>query len=256
MNKITKYGMAVNADGSMMAVSYTYPLHQVHVFRLTPLEQVRMIGREGAGPAEFGSPRRLCFTDKDNILVCDFNNNRVQQLTYAGEYLSSFSVQGPFSIAAHSDMVAVGCYDGPIEIHSLATGEMFHRFGLCGDGTGQIHTFATGIRFTPDGACLLVAECSNHWLSMFTVDGVFMKRIGVGVLDDGFNDVSYGAGGEIIVADFGNHRVCVLSPNSDTLIKTWGSEGTVAGQFRFPTSLAVSGSYLYVMDGSHVQVFE
>jgi DNA-binding beta-propeller fold protein YncE len=153
-------------------------------------------------------------------------------------------------------MIAVGTRDGPLDIHSLATGELICHFGSRGDGPGQIGYCATGIRFTPDGTCLLVAEYINSRLSLFTVDSVFIKHIGSGVLYDGLKDVSFGAGGEIIVADSGNHRICVLSPDGDTLIKTWGSEGTAAGQFEFPHALAVSGSYLYVMDNTRVQVFE
>ena len=85
---------------------------------------------------------------------------------------------------------------------------------------------------------------------------MFIKHVGAGVLADGYNDVSFGAGGEIIVADEGNLRICVFSLVGDTLIKTWGSQGTATGEFEYPTALAVAGSYLYVMDGSRVQVFE
>ena len=181
----------------------------------------------------------------------------MQQLIVACKYLSSFAVQMPVSIAVHGDMVAVGTYDGPIEIHSLATGELIRRFGSRGDGPGQIGGWATGIRFTPDGTSLLVAERDNHRLSLFTVDGVFMTCIGTGVLSCWSNkDVSFGAGGEIIVADYGNHRICVFSPDGDTLIKTWGSQGTEAVQFEYPEALAVSGSRLFVMDRTRVQVFE
>jgi DNA-binding beta-propeller fold protein YncE len=257
-------GMAVNADGSMMAVSYGgifSPWQQIHVFRLTPsFERVCAIGREGTGPAEFDCPRRLCFTDDDTILVCDSGNNRVQQLTVVGEYLSSFTVRQPVSIAVQGDIVAVGTDDGLIKIHSLATCELIRRFGSDGDGPGQIGRYATGIRFTPDGTFLLVAESSSGHLSLFTVVGVFVKHIGAGVLHvhawGSYNDVSLGAGGEIIVADSRNHRICVFSPNGDTLINTWGSRGTADGQFEYPDALAVSGSYLFVMDKSRVQVFE
>ena len=103
---------------------------------------------------------------------------------------------------------------------------------------------------------MLVAECGNHRLSLLTVDGEFLKHIGAGILDNGPKDVSFGASGEIIVADYGNHRICVFSPDSDTLIKTWGSEGPAAGQFQYPHALAVSGSHLYVMDKTRVQVFQ
>ena len=83
-----------------------------------------------------------------------------------------------------------------------------------------------------------------------------MKHIGAGALAYDWKDVSFGAGGEIIVADSGNHRICVFSPDGDTLVKTTGSYGTAAGQFECPLVLAVSGWYLYVMDNTRVQVFE
>jgi DNA-binding beta-propeller fold protein YncE len=159
-------------------------------------------------------------------------------------------------------MVAIGTADGPIEIHSLATGEHISSFGSRGRGPSQIELFATDIRFTPDRACLLVAEWGTDGrLSLFTVEGVFIKHIGTGVLAAWSNNyvsfmVSFGACGEIMVADSGNHRICVFSPDSDTLIKTWGSEGTADGQFQVPHALAVSGSYLFVMDNKRVQVFE
>ena len=248
-------GMAVNADGSMIAISYGPPQHQVHVFQLTSsFERVCVIGRKGTGPAEFKYPRRLCFINDDTLFVCDLGNNRVQRLTVAGEYLSAFTVQDPYSIAVHGDMVVVGTVDGPIEIHSLASGELIRRFGSCGDGPDEIGGWATGIRFTPDGKCILVSEYSRPRLSLFTAAGVCMKHIGA---SNGDKDVSCGGGGEIIiVAGSGNDRICVFSPDGDTLIKTWGSRGTAAGQFIFPGALAVSGSYLYVMDGPRVQVFE
>ena len=252
-------GMAVNAAGSMLAVSVGFTLQQVHVFRLTPtFERVCVIGRWGSGPAEFRLPRRLCFTDDDTIIVCDNTNNRVQQLTVAGEYLSSFIVGMPVSVAVHGDLVAVGTLDGhmKIHLHSLATGTLIRKFGSRGLGPGQIHCYASGIRFTPDGAGLLVAEHGNVQLSLFTSRGVFQKQICAGLLDNGPQDVSFGAGGEILVADSCNPRICVFSPAGDTLITTWGAYGTAAGEFLCPKGLAVSGSYFYVMDNTRVQVFE
>ena len=246
-----KTGLAVNADGSMMAVSFNYPFHEVHLFRLAPsFEQVCVIGREGSGPAEFKYPCRLCFTDDDTIRVCDRDDNRLKQFTVAGEYISSFIVQKPFSIAVHGDKIAVGTADGPIEIHSLATGELIRRFGSSGDGPAQIGGYASGIRFTPDGSCLLVAENGNGRLTLFSSDGMLLKRIGAGLLAAGPKDVSFGAGGEIIAADCGNHCISVFSADGDTLIKTLGEARTVDALFKFPNSLAVAGSFLFVMDVS------
>ena len=60
------------------------------------------------------------------------------------------------------------------------------------------------------------------------------------------------------MADYGNHRICVFSADGSMLLRSWGSEGTGDGQFKYPTALAVRGSRLYVLDNSspRVQVFE
>ena len=49
---------------------------------------------------------------------------------------------------------------------------------------------------------------------------------------------------KLFVCDTGNHRIRVFSPDGDTLIKTWGSPGTAAGQFQQPRALAISGAHL------------
>ena len=91
---------------------------------------------------------------------------------------------------------------------------------------------------------------------MFTVDGVFVKHVGVGVLS-GNCDVDFTTDGRIIVADEHNHRVCIFAADG-VMTSSWGTEGTSDGQFKYPTALAVSGGKLLVLDegSSRVQVFD
>ncbi len=95
---------------------------------------------------------------------------------------------------------------------------------------------------------------------MFRVsNGDFVKHIGADVVSDGRKDVQFAPNGELIVADFNNHRVCVFSANGDTLLRTWGTRDSyVLGQFEYPTALALVDSKLFVLErGSRrVQVFE
>ncbi len=64
--------------------------------------------------------------------------------------------------------------------------------------------------------------------------------------------------GELLVADYGNHRVCVFSADGDTLLRAWGTCGYVDGQFEYPIAIALVNSKLFVLDRncSRVQVFE
>ncbi len=74
-----KLGVAVNANGSLMAVSFL-ELHELRVFALGPgytFAEVSRLGRYGTGDIEFGSPCRLCFTDGNYILVADRGNRCV-----------------------------------------------------------------------------------------------------------------------------------------------------------------------------------
>ncbi len=94
---------------------------------------------------------------------------------------------------------------------------------------------------------------------MFRVsDGSFVKHIGSSVVADGFLDVQFAPNGELLVADWGNNRVCVFSADGDALLRTWGSRGSADGQFVYPTALALVGSKLFVLDCNYprVQVFE
>ncbi len=93
---------------------------------------------------------------------------------------------------------------------------------------------------------------------MFRVsDGGFVKHV-CACMTAQCSDVQFAPNGELLVADRSNHRVCVFSTDGDTLLLTWGTNGSADGQFKFPAALALVDSKLFVLDGSgpRVQVFE
>jgi hypothetical protein len=117
------------------------------------------------------------------------------------------------------------------------------------DIVGQIGSWCEGLRFTPDGQHIVTAENSNSRLSMFRVsDGGFMKHIATGVVADGDKDVQFALNGELHVADYRNHCVCVFSAYGYTLLRTWSSQGTACSQLVYPTALALVDSKLLVLD--------
>jgi len=68
------------------------------------LDPVRIMGREGEGPGEYGLPRRLTRAD-DRILVLDSGNGRVTYLTLEGDFVASQRFPGLASdIAAHPEL--------------------------------------------------------------------------------------------------------------------------------------------------------
>jgi 6-phosphogluconolactonase (cycloisomerase 2 family) len=261
-----KYGMVVTPNGRYMAVSY-YDEHKVRMYRLEAdgtATLLHTVGRKsGAHPKQFRDPRKMCLTHDGHLLVCEYGNDRVQELTGLGEaeaqHLRFIPVAGANAIALHGDTLAVGTVRCTIELLSYASGALIRSIGSRGSGPGRIGGNCQGLRFTPDGQFIVAAECFNERLSMFRVsDGGFVKHIGVGVVDDGFKDVQFAPNGELLVADYGNHRVCVFDVDGDTLLRTWGTRGAADGQLEWPTALALVNSklFLLVCNSGRVQVFE
>jgi DNA-binding beta-propeller fold protein YncE len=258
-------GLVVTPDGRYVAVSY-YREHCVRVYRLEADGTVALlhtVGTKGDGPKQFNYPQRMCLTPAGSLLVCELNNDRVQELAGLGEaepqHVRFISVICVRSIALHDDMLAVGTDRSTIELLSYASGALILSIGAWGRGPGQICDGCEGLRFTPDGQFIVAAEYGNQRLSVFRVsDGGFVKHIGAGVVADGNKDVQFALNGELIVADFDNQRVCVFSADGDTLLRTWGTLGSADGQFHDPTALALVDSKLFVLDqgSARVQVFE
>jgi DNA-binding beta-propeller fold protein YncE len=80
-----------------------------------------------------------------------------------------------------------------------------------------------------------VAEQDNGRVSVFSIDGQFIRHVGVGVLREPVG-VACSAFDELVVADTGNRRVVVFSASGD-LVMTFG-----AGRF---SGAAVHGSTVF-----------
>lgn len=157
-------------------------------------------------------------------------------------------------IAASSRAIAVGT-QFKVFLFDITSGEAIRSFGEEGLAEGKLKR-CSGLRFTPDGNHILIAEWLNDRLSLFTFAGVFVRCIGSGTLKSPY-DVDFAPNGNLLVADRDNHRICVFAPDGFTLLRCFGGDGATAGQFRYPTALALHASQLYVLDrdSGRVQVF-
>jgi DNA-binding beta-propeller fold protein YncE len=260
-------GLVVTPDGRYMAVSYISE-HKLRVYRVDAFCIATLLHTVGGitktGMSQFSYPGKMHLTPAGKLLLCDYGNDRLQELTGLGEaepqHVRFIPVAGARSIALHGDTLAVGTFDTTIQLLSYASGALIRSIGSSGSGPGQIGSCCEGLRFTPDGQVIVAAEDGNERLSMFRVsDGGFVKHIGACVVGNGDKDVVFARNGELLAADYGNHRVCVFSADGDALLRTWGTQGTADGQFQGPTALALADSKLFVLDygyhGTRVQVF-
>ena len=255
-----KFGLAVSADGQWLAVSDRSDKCELNLYSLPGGEFVRRLSSaRGSKRGQCDRPFRACFTPGGNVLVAEYVNNRVQEFTVSGESVREFQVQEAWSVACNDEVVVIGSLrsgTGVVEVFDYGSGAKMRAIVKYGSAVGEVD-YPEGIRISPDGTMLLIAEDSGR-ITRFTLEGVFVDVLGVGVLGRGRKDVEYGMPGEIVVADFDHHRIVVFSEADGSVLRTFGSHGDRDGQFASPTALAVHGSQLYVLDkeSARVQVFE
>lgn len=182
-----------------------------------------------------------------------------QELTTAGAHVRTIGSEvihdSVMSIAATDDLIAVGVWSDETEkimMFHVAGGDLARSFAVKGDAEGQLKG-SDGMRFTPDGGHILIAEYVNSRLSLFTVAGDFVRCIGVGSLSMP-RDVDFLTNGDLLVADSGKHRICILSYDRSSSLRGFGSYGDAAGKFKYPFALAMFGDQLFVLDKDTARV--
>eukprot|EP00802_Teleaulax_amphioxeia_P010861 Tamp_10891.p1 GENE.Tamp_10891~~Tamp_10891.p1 ORF type:complete len:430 (+),score=49.46 Tamp_10891:46-1290(+) len=212
---------------------------------------VRTIGSKGNGAGEFRNPRGVALNSKNELLVVDSINCRIQVFCAAtGQNIATVGEQGsgpcqfrsPAGICVDSQgRVLVAEWDNhrvqilnPDYTHScfigcngLGEGEFSNPRGIAVDGADNI----------------LVTDTGNHRVQVFTSEGEFIFSIGgrkgskPGELADPWG-VAVDGQGNILVTEWGNHRVQVLRGDG-TFIRSIGNEGNGVLEFKGPLGVAV-----------------
>jgi DNA-binding beta-propeller fold protein YncE len=113
---------------------------------------------------------------------------------------------------------------------------LLRRFGSAGSGDGELYA-PCGLCFIDDDRHVAVVDISNDRVSVFSVDGQFIRHVGVGVLHAP-RGIACTACDELVVAD-SNERVAVFSASGD-LIATSPLDRSCEG-------VAVHGSTVFAM---------
>lgn len=192
-------------------------------------------GREGDGRGEFRNPVGVAVGRSGTVYVSDFEQDRIQKFTAAGEFLLEFGRPGsssgeltaPAGLAADD---AGSVYVADFYNHRVQKWREDGSFqGAIGHpgrlGPGALH-YPTGVAITARGQ-LLVADAYNYQLQWFEVGGRPIRRAGYHLFwiwprrtsstAGFFVPTGAAAGGDGLshVADSGNHRVVMLSPDGE-----------------------------------------
>ena len=245
-----KDGLAVNADASLVVIAAVS--HSLTVYSGTG-SCVRTIGGYGTVPGRFKLPFRVCFTPAGNILVADTGNHRLQEFTTAGSFIRAIeNVRSPRGLCCSATLIYAGNRRGgdhhAIEVYDLASGTLLRGLARFGAREGMIGGSCDALALSPDGKLLAAGEATGCRVSVFGVDGTFVRCLGTSVLCDGAKDVAFCPAGALFVTDYSTHRVLVFSVAHGTLLRSFGGGSTGAGTFRHPSALAIAASCCFVVD--------
>jgi DNA-binding beta-propeller fold protein YncE len=232
-------GVAVSRDGCTLLVSdYDGGSHAIHVFRVVDGSRLRVIGSRGDGPLQFKKPRQVWVASDDFVFVAEYGNGRVQVLTPTLDFHGFVGVgllSSPVGVCANDAVVVASEYAAHrISVFRRCDGALLRRFGCRGSGDGQL-SFPRGLCFMSGHRHAAVADHENSRVSVFSVEGEFVRHVGVGKLRYP-SGVACSAFDEIVVADAGNDLVVVFSVSGE-ILHTMGD-----GRF---TGVAIHGSTIF-----------
>ena len=233
----------------------------VKPFQVKP---VLCLGKQGSGEGMFQHPYGVAVSDRDEIVVADRGNHRVQVFDSNGTFLRFFGREGKnagefnFSVgvAINKDrnIFVADRNNHRIQIFSWE-GRHLDSFGGKGSLDSQL-IYPWGLSLDSTGN-VIVADKGNKLIKIFTPDGKFVKKIGVqGSFTFPIHCVQ--CGDYLIVSDSHEHCIKVFNREGHFQYK-FGKQGEGDGEFNYPRFLSVTRSKrLLVCDeyNHRIQVFD
>lgn len=257
------YGGDTNFAGSAASGGLT-----VDVLAPTPLGFTQNWGSYGAGEGQLEDPDGVAAYGGD-IYVADFSNNRVDEFTSSGSFVSSFGSAGSGNgQLTQPQGIAVDPTNGDIYVADAGNRrvEEFDSSGnyLATIGAGTVG-YTTQIAVNGNGN-VYVASYSPAMVAEFDSSGTYVRSFGTdggtgpGQLSEPWG-VAVNASGDVYVSDYDNDRISEFDPTG-SFIAAWGwgvsdganqfetctasceagVAGDGAGQLDDPANLAIDGS--------------
>ena len=228
------------------------------------VKPVLSFGQQGSGDGMFHYPLGVALNERDEIVVADEFNHRVQVFDSNGTFLKYFGHQGknagefsqPFGIAIDKDRNIFISEWGNHRVQILSwEGRHLGSFGGQGSLDSQL-SYPFGLSLDSNGH-VIVADTGNKLIKVFTPDGRFVMKIGgQGSFSSPVHCVQ--SGEYFIVSDRNEHCIKVFSREGHFQYK-FGKNGAGDGEFNCPHFLSVTQSkHLLVCDRNNhrIQVFK
>ncbi len=227
-------------------------------------------GSGGSGSGQFSHPMQDAVDSSGNVWVADGYNDRVEKFSGTGAFLASYGEGGSSETKLQfnePDGLAINQTTGNVYVadshnnrvvEMSSSGGLVRVFGKAGSGEGQFKESA-GIAIDSKGN-VWVTDYGNDRVEEFSETGVYLKKEfgGKGQGNGQFEGASgiAIAGGDVYVTDEVPARVEVFNEEGK-FVRTWGSSGEGAGQFKYPSGVSVGpNGNVYVADGGNARVQE
>lgn len=206
-------------------------------------------GSTGAGEGQLTYPHGIVYDPvHDRVLVADSSNNRVQAFSTEGVFQFSFTTTMPYGLALRSDEGQVSLYvtsrtQNTVRRYLLSAGgaTLMNQWGEYGPGDGQ---FMNPAWATVDSSGNVYISDAQR-VQKFTADGVFVQT-----LLTGYEPIARWAGGYLY--ELSADSVVVRWSAGMTALASWGTRGSLPGEFTQPRGMAVDSSGdLIVVDGAN-----
>ena len=253
------WGVAVNSRDEIAVTSN----HKVQIFDCKG-NFMRSFGRQGSDKGQFQDPRGIAFGKDRNIYVADSGNRRIQIFNEEGRYMSMFGREGSLdsqlkyprglSLDSNGNIIVADGVNKFIKIFS-PDGNFLTKIGGPSSLSGPIYCVQSG-------DYLIVSDCGDHSVKVFTREGYYKYQFGTRRKGNGEFDcpicLSVTKSGHVLVCDCDNNTVQVFELNGKFVGK-FGKYGSNLGKFKNPLSVALlSNGQIVVSDhGNHrIQIFD
>ncbi len=204
---------------------------------------------------EKGRPTGLAAGPRGELWVAATHYHRILRYSPEGALLGEFGSEGsepgrfiyPVGLAAGPDgALYVSEFGGNDRIQVFTPeGKLLRGWGKYGEEPGEFKR-PQGLALSADR--LYVADAANHRVQVFSLDGKFVGSWG----DLRYPySVSVDSDGNVLVAEYGRHRVSKFKPDGAPL-GTAGRAGSEPGELNTPWAAVAAGDRVFVVDsGNH-----
>ena len=221
------------------------------------VKPVLCFGKEGSGDGMFKYPDGVAVNNRDEIIVTDGGNHRVQVFDNNGTFVRSFGeFSSPHGIAIDKDR-NIFVADGNNHTVQIFSCEGRHLGSIGGPGSLDNQLLCPfGLSLDSDGN-VIVADTGNQMIKVFNPDGKFVMKIGG---ESCFTFIPHCVQCEkyLFVSDHFENCIKVFNMEGYFQYK-FGKKGGGDGEFNEPAYLSVTPSnHLLVCDlgNCRIQVFE